>query len=142
MEARSRTGSVRLTGDAIIVSRRELFASADNSRTVRLSELVGVDFRSATAFQPGYLKLVFGGDDASSDLSLKAFDRNALEFTLEEQPQFSALRAALMERITGEKFVDPEPASNGTASVVVIQIICAAIGIWILWTIATSREPS
>ncbi|WP_296221713.1 hypothetical protein [uncultured Sphingomonas sp.] len=138
MEARSRTGSIRLAGDAVVITRRELFGSSDNSRTIRLSELVGVDFRAATAFQPGYLKLVFGGGDASSDLSLKAFDRNALEFAIEDQPQFSAIRGALMERITGEPFVEPAPAQGEKAKLIVIQLVFAAIGFWLLWTIVTS----
>lgn len=134
MEAEGATGKITVTGNLVTVRRRKLLGSTDDTRSIRVDELAGVDFRRASAWESGYIKLVTKGSAGSSDLSPKVYDREAVSFRLDQQAPFLEMRAALMERITGEPFVDTEPPSElgqGCAAALLMAVV--ALVAWFLY---------
>ncbi|MFZ3483913.1 DUF4429 domain-containing protein [Sphingomonas sp. 3-13AW] len=134
MEAEGATGKITVTEGLVTIRRRKLLGSTDDTRSIRVDEIAGVDFRRASAWESGYIKLVTKGSSGSSDLTPKAYDREAVSFRLDQQSAFLTVRAALMERITGEPFVDTEaPTEMGRGcAIALLGAVILFVG-WFLY---------
>lgn len=139
MIAKGDSGSIEVTAEAVLIHRRKILGSSDDFRAVKINDLSGLEFRRASVLESGYIKLIISGGGSSSDFSNKSHDRNAVTFSVVNQPEFLKVRALLMEKITGSPFVDNDKEDvHAQITAVIAGGVTLMVVIWILSTMLSN----
>lgn len=113
MFADGSNGSVRLSGDSIIIRRKglanKLTQGFQGDKQVPLSSITATQFRAAGSMMVGVIQFtILGGREFGGGMLEATKDENAVMFTRDQEPAFVALRQAIQRRISeGSKPVTP-----------------------------------
>jgi hypothetical protein len=127
MQAKSSAGSITIEGDLVSFSRASLPGLVGPVRSVAISDLVGLDLRQATAFEPGYVRLIYSGASAGLAGQLRLYDPDTIMFGIEHQDNFLAMHDALMTMIGGKPFVTPRQPIPARSSLKVLASLIGAV---------------
>lgn len=112
MKASSKVGSIEIVGDTIQITRAQAFGFPAESRVIKIDHLTGIEFRKS-GIESGYLKVIHpGSTSSSSTLAVKAYDQDVVRFDKKDEAAFLVVRAELMERLTGQPFVEDEAPTD------------------------------
>lgn len=139
MIAKGASGSIEVTAEAVLIHRRKILGSSDDLRAVKIGDLSGLEFRRASVFESGYIKLIISGGGSSSDFSNKSHDRNAVTFSVVNQLEFLKVRALLIEKITGSPFVENDKEdTQAQITAIIAGGLTLMIAIWMLSTMLSN----
>jgi hypothetical protein len=139
MQANSSAGFITIDGDLVSIGRMSLRGLSEAVRTVAIGDLVGLDLRQATAFEPGYIRLIYPGASAGVAGKLRLYDPDTIMFNIEHQEGMLDVHDALMSRISGAPFVTKRrPATPGSSLAAVASLIGAVVGLGLMaWWICS-----
>lgn len=138
MQARSAAGSITIKGGLVSISRASLPGLSPPVRTVAITDLVGLELRQASAFEPGYIRLIYPGAESGLAAKVRIYDPDTIMFNIEHQQDMLEAHDALMTMIRGAPYITPQPKPtqlSGLAIIILITGILVGVGLlagWIL----------
>lgn len=94
MQAETRSQFIKFQGDTITIGTKGDMVTADKIRSLRLSDLTGVEFEAATVIRPGFIQPIHAASKRSEKIV----------FELKDQPAFRTIYDALMQSFAGESY--------------------------------------
>ncbi|MEU1778103.1 MULTISPECIES: DUF4429 domain-containing protein [Streptomyces] len=104
LEVSSTGGDVQFDGRVIRIRRvsrmaRSVFRQAQQ-QTIPITAVQGIEWRDASRWHAGHIRLVVAGSQASTQPTAVNRDENAVLFGLREQPEFEELRTAIEQALS------------------------------------------
>tara|TARA_B100000678_G_scaffold289501_1_gene300206 strand:- start:1143 stop:1565 length:423 start_codon:yes stop_codon:yes gene_type:complete len=133
MIAEGLTGTIELKPSAVVISRTAGKGFAQDVRSLKLTEITGVDFRSASFGNNGHIRIMHPSQDGSSlTKNFSNTNADAVVFTAEQQRDFVQIRNAILTIVTGEEHNDeivPDTEMPGcvAAYLIVAGLVLSAI---------------